>query len=165
MLTWAERLTLWNQYEILKKLDPDETKQYEINQEILSRGFVQYYPEMNPSIYPEDETMPADLSREVEEFLTMFRAIKWSCDRLGYTPKSHNALFEGFDGNDSGGQFGFAKFVRRKLGKWEELADRPDNSHSMSSLDTYRRMLAKWRALGEKFELTEAEIEEIATAR
>jgi len=26
MLTWAERLTLWNQYEILKRINPDDTK-------------------------------------------------------------------------------------------------------------------------------------------
>lgn len=163
MLTWAERLTLWNQYEILKRINPDDTKEYETNQEILSHGYEQYYSEINPSIY--QETTKREVSREVEEILNVFRAIKFSCDKLGYKPKSHSALFEGFDGNDDGGQYSFARFVRRTLGKWEELKDRPDNSHSGSSLGHYRRMLATWRRLGEKYELTEAEIEEIAEAR
>jgi uncharacterized protein YfbU (UPF0304 family) len=163
MLTWAERLTLWNQYEILKRLDPDNKKEYETSQEILSNGYEQYYSEINPSIYA--ETTPREVSREVEEILNVFRAIKFSCQKLGYKPKSRRADFEGFDGNDDGGHYGFARFVRRTLGKWEELKDCPDNSHSSMSLGHYRDMLKTWRRLGSKYELTEAEIEEIAEAR
>lgn len=163
MLTWAERLALWNQYEILKRLDLENEKEYNTNQEILSNGYEQYYSELNPSIY--QKTTPYEVSREVEQILNVFRAIKFSCMKLGYTPKSHWAEFEGFDGNDDGGQYGFAQFVRRTLGKWDELKDRPDNSHSSVSLAHYRRMLDTWRRLGEKYELTEAEIEEIAEAK
>lgn len=163
MLTWAERLALWNQYEILKHLNPDDRKEYETNQEILSHGYEQYYSELNPSIY--EETTKQEVSREVEEILNVFRAIKFSCDRLSYKPKSHYAEFEGFDGNDDGGQYAFAKFVRRTLGKWSELEDQPDNSHSSTSLGHYRRMLRVWRRLGERYDLTEAEIEEVAEGK
>jgi len=163
MLTWAERLTLWNQYEILKRLNPDDTKEYETNQEILSNGYEQYYSEINPSIY--EKTVKPEVSREVEDILSMFRAMKFSCQRLGHTPKSHSAEFEGFDGNDDGGQYGFAHFVRRTLGKWEELKDRPDNSHSSASLDRYRRMYETWQRLGGSYELTADQIEEIAESR
>jgi uncharacterized protein YfbU (UPF0304 family) len=159
MLTWAERLTLWNQYEILKRLNPDDTKEYATSQEILSNGYEQYYSEINPSIYK--EITPRDISREVEEILNVFRAIKFSCIKLGYTPHSRSAEFDGFDGNEEGDQYGFAIFVRRTLGKWDELKDRPDNSHS-NVVDRYRRMLAKWKQLGERYELTADEIEEIA---
>ncbi|TDP48782.1 YfbU family protein [Zavarzinia compransoris] len=162
MLTWAERLTLWNQYEILKRINPDDTKEYETNQGILSNGYEQYYSEINPSIYA--ETTKREVSREVEEILNVFRAIKFSCLKLGYTPKSRYAEFEGFDGNEEGDQYGFAMFVRRTLGKWDELKDAPDNSHS-NVLERYRRMLATWHRLGEKYELTEAEIEEMAESR
>lgn len=163
MLTWAERLTLWNQYEILKHLNPDDTKEYETNQEILSHGYEQYYSEINPSIY--ENTTKREVSLEVEEILNVFRAIKFSCMKLGYKPKSHWAEFVGFDANDDGGQYGFAHFVRRTLGKWDELKDRPDNSHSSTSLDHYRAMLRTWRRLGEKYELMADEIEQIADAK
>lgn len=162
MLSWAERLTLWNQYEILKKLDPSNMKDYEANQEILSNGYEQYYSEINPSIYT--ETVSPEVTREVEEILNVFRAIKFSCQKLGYTPKSPWAEFEGFDANDDGPQYSFAKFVRRNLGKWDELSDRPDNSHSSFSLDHYRRMVRVWRLLGERYQLTAEEIEQIAEA-
>lgn len=163
MLTWAERLTLWNQYEILKRLNPDDTKEYETNQEILSNGYEQYYSEIDPSI--SEKTTKPDVSREVEEILEVFRAIKFSCKRLGYTPKSHWAEFEGFDANDGGGHYGFALFVRRTLGKWDELKDRPDNSHSATSLDHYRQMVRVWRRLDRSYELTTDQIEQIAVAR
>ncbi|CAK7257262.1 MULTISPECIES: YfbU family protein [unclassified Shinella] len=162
MLTWAERLTLWNQYEILKRINPDDTKEYETNQEILSHGYEQWYPEINPSIYA--ETLKPEVSGEVIDILSMFRAIKHSCIRLGYTPKSSSAEFAGFDGNDDGGHYGFARFLRRTLGRWEELKDLPDNSHSSFSLNRYRRMHEAWQLRGGSHELTAEQIEEIAEA-
>ncbi len=162
MVTWTERLILWNQYEILKRLDPGDKEEYKIKQEILSNGYEQYYSEINLEIYP--KTTDPGVSSEVEDILDLFRCIKFSCRRLGYTPKSKWAEFEGFDANNDGGHYGFAHFVRRTLGKWEELKDRPDNSHSSISLEYYRRMLRTWHRLDRKHELTEAEIEEIAEA-
>jgi hypothetical protein len=162
MLTWAERLTLWNQYEILKKLDPGGAKEYDVNQEILASGYELYYPEINPSIY--EKTVSAAVGEEVQDILNMFRALKFSCNSLGYKPKSHWAEFDGFDGNDAGGQYGFARFLRRTLGRWEELKDRPDNSHSGVSLDRYRRMLGTWHRLGQKYDLSADEIEQMAEA-
>ncbi|HBI91490.1 MAG TPA: hypothetical protein DDY58_03100, partial [Terrisporobacter glycolicus] len=42
-LTKKERLILYNQYEILKSLNPDEKEYYEIDQEILINGFKYNY--------------------------------------------------------------------------------------------------------------------------
>jgi len=163
VLTWSERLTLWNQYEILKKLDPDQVKEYEANQEILSCGYEQYYSELNASIVT--ETVNPSVSQEVQNILDVFRAIKFSCKKYKYTPKSTWAQFEGFDGNGDEGHYGFARFVRRTLGKWEELADRPDNSHSSASLGHYRAMVDVWNRLGRSFDLTPSQIEQIADAQ
>ncbi|WP_243395673.1 YfbU family protein [Sphingomonas oleivorans] len=162
-LTQAERLSLWNQYEILKHVNPDDIKEYERNQEILSNGFELYYSELNPSIY--ESGVDEATCREVQEILNVFRAITFSCDRLKYTPKSYHAQFEGFDGNGSTGHYGFAQFLRRTLGLWDELADRPDNSHSSTSLNHYRAMVRAWDRLGGNYELDAAEIEQIADAR
>lgn len=160
MLTRAERMMLYNQYEILKILDPDSAKNYEENQEIVSHGFEIFYGELNLAIY--ENTFSAEDAREVLDILSMFRAIKFSCDRLNYTPKSPWAKFEGFDANEGDGRYSFARFLRRTQGKFVEFADAPDNSHSSGSLGMYRRMLERWNALGEKYDMTEDQIEEVA---
>jgi uncharacterized protein YfbU (UPF0304 family) len=159
MLTYAERLSLWNQYEILKHLDPEEAKQYERNQEILSSGYESFYTDMNLSIDP--DPVSKQVCEEVLHILGMFRAINFACKKHGYTPKSGRAQFEGFDGNASTGHFGLARFLRRKEWKWDELAASPDNSHNLASLDRYRSMLAKWEQISERYDLTPAQIEEI----
>lgn len=159
-LTRTERLTLWNQYEILKHVDKDGAEQYEQNQEILSSGFELFYSELNQSIY--EDTVSEEVGREVQDILDMFRAIKFSSDKHGYTPASLFAQFDGFDGNESTGHYGFARFVRRQQERWDELSDRPDNSHSATSLPYYRNMLQRWRDLGRGFDLTPPQIEEIA---
>ena len=45
-LTKKERLILYNQYEILKKLDPDGEENYKIDQEILINGFKANYDDL-----------------------------------------------------------------------------------------------------------------------
>lgn len=161
MLSWAERLTLWNQYEILKRLNPESAKEYEKNQEIVSDGYEQFYADINPSI--NRETVKEDVSQEVLDILDMFRAINFSCDRLKYLPKGRNAEFDGFDGNAAGPHYGLARFVRKTLGLFEEMEGRPDNSHTSSSLGTYRRMMAEWQKLGKPHQLTAEQIEQIAS--
>lgn len=159
-LTQAERLTLWNQYEILKHLNPEEADGYEENQEILAGGYELLYPELNVSVSP--EPVKDDATREVTDILNMFRAIHSSAKNRGYSPKSSYAEFDGFDGNESSGHYGYAKFVRRQQGRWDELSARPDNSHSSMSLPHYRDMLERWRNLGGDYDLTPDEIETIA---
>lgn len=162
-MTPTERLIIWNQYEILRLLDKSENDYYAEKQEIVANGYEPYYPQLNPSIV--EEPTSAELCEEVEDILDMFRAIKFSCDRLGYTPKSPRANFNGFDANATTGHYGIAVFLRRKQKKWEELADRDDNSHSMASLPSYRAMLKEWRQRGKSFELTASDIEAIADAK
>lgn len=161
MLTWAERLILYNQYEILKRLDPEDAEHYDQSQEIVARGYEIFYSDLNGAVFA--ETLRPEVAREVMEILDMFRAITFSCKRLRYKPKNSSAEFEGFDGNEESEHFGFAKFLREKQGKWGELSSRPENSHR-NVLGKYRRMVNAWRNLGKKFELTENEIEQIASA-
>lgn len=159
-LTHAERLALWNQYEILKHLDPEQASDYEQNQEIVSSGYELLYSELNPSVYA--DTISEEVGSEVHDILDMFRAIHFSSVKHGLTPSSSSARFEGFDGNESTGHHAYARFVRRSQGRWDELSDRPDNSHSSMSLPHYRDMLKRWEALGRPHDLTPAHIDEIA---
>jgi len=162
-LTTAERLMLWNQYEILKHLNKNNADDYSNKQEIISNGYEQFYSELLPMLYV--NSVSPEETREVQDILDMFRAIDASCRKHGYKPKSHHAEFDGFDGNNDQPQYGFAHFVRRNLGHWGELKDRPDNSHSSVSLRQYRNMLQTWYRLDKSFDLTPGQIEMVAYAR
>ena len=94
----------------------------------------------------------------------MFRAIDASCRKQGYKPKSRHAEFDGFDGNNDHPQYGFAHFVRRHLGQWGELKDRPDNSpaaYLSANIGTCCNLVPS----GQDFDLTPGQIEMVADAK
>jgi uncharacterized protein YfbU (UPF0304 family) len=156
-----QRLALFNQYEILKQVDPDNREDYERNQEIVSSGFEGAYSWLAEHIY---DPVPAAVCEEVISILDMYRAFDNSQKSGGFSTTEHWAQFQGFDGNGGTGHYGFACFLLDKEGKWEELHDRPRNSHSRSTLDKYRSMLTEWKRAGERPDLSQAEIEAIARA-
>ncbi|WP_414462784.1 YfbU family protein [Hyphomicrobium sp. DY-1] len=163
MLTRAERLMLWNQYEILKTLSTNkyDQKSYEEKQEIVAKGYEQFYGDLHVGI--DDDTVSRAETSEVIQILDMFRAIQSACEKHKYTPKSPYTKFDGFDGNNDHPQFGIAQFLRKVQGKWAEQKDRPANSHSPMSLPRYRAMLERWKALGDgRYELTPDDVEAIS---
>ncbi|MER8745894.1 YfbU family protein [Mesorhizobium sp. M1004] len=159
-LTQAQRVIIYNQLEILKTVDPARAAEYEEQQEIVSYGYELFYDQLNPMI--SEGHVDRETCDEVLEILNLFRLLEYSKKDLSYVPKSLGAQFEGFDANEPDGYYSFAKFVRRKQGKFTELSEWPDNSHSSSSLLHYRRMLQTWRALGKPTKLTPEQIEKIA---
>lgn len=161
-MTPTERVILYNQYEILKRLNSDQATYYEEKQAIVERGFEQFYSQLNESI--QEGSIPRHVTEHVMNTLDMFRAIHNSAKRLGYTPKSPWATFQGYDGNETDGHYAAAQFLRRTQGKWSEQSAAPDNSHSSGSVGHYGRMLEVWESLGRKFDLTADEIEKIAEA-
>ncbi len=158
-LTYAERLILSNQLTILQKIDPDQAEYYSEAQEIVNSGYEALYGDINASVY--DETVPYDICKETMEILDMFRALEYSCRKLGVEAKDLNADFDGFDGNATEGHHGFARFLRRTQGKWSELKSYPDNSHSSATLNSYRLMIERWHRIGRSFEMSEAQIREV----
>jgi uncharacterized protein YfbU (UPF0304 family) len=162
MLTYAERLILWNQYEILKHLDKRQGTQYEENQEILADGYVSLYEHINGSV-GKNEVSDAEYS-EVVNILDMFRALTFASKKFSYTPARPFFGFEGFDGNNDHPQYGLAIFLRRTQKKWGELAAVADNSHTMSSLPRYRSMLSRWLAIDQKYELSADELRALEAA-
>ncbi|WP_411905976.1 YfbU family protein [Rhizobium mayense] len=158
-LSFAERLILSNQLSILKILDPEQARYYDEAQEIVNNGYEYMYGNINQSVY--ETPLPVHISEEVVEILDMFRALEFSCRKLGVRASDLGTDFEGFDANEADGHYGFARFLRRKLGRWEELKDYPDNSHSSISLHRYRSMIERWHGIGRKFELSEEEVRQV----
>jgi len=154
------RLILWNQFEILKSLYPDDEKDYDLKQQIVAAGYSSQYENIFTSI--SDEEASSQMQREVLSTLDMFRALDIA-KRNGWTPSAPDKVkFNGFDGNNDPHYF-FARYLLDARGLFQESAPNK-NSHSSVSLDKYLRMVEIWSTAVDKFDLTSAEAEAIIAA-
>jgi uncharacterized protein len=166
-LTKYERLNLINQYKILEKLYPDESKDYEVLRKALEEGYVyNYYDSFH---WMEDELSEAEC-REVIEILNMYRDLKFSYGNLLDKEEIEESklIFRGFDGNYETKQYVYAQYYLFDLDKYLELRQYSKfhdfNTHT-EMLGKYRRMLSIWNALNNKCnELTAGEIKKIIKA-
>ncbi|MBL0374551.1 YfbU family protein [Rhizobium sp. KVB221] len=154
------RLILWNQLELLKTHNPGNVAELQAQQEILASGDTSRYSELFHMF--SDEEASAEMQKEVYDVLEMFRALG-SAKQNGWTPSNEKASkFEGFDANNDP-HFAFAQYLIDRCRLYPESAPNR-NSHSISTLSSYRRMLRIWRKAGNKYELSEAEAEAIIHA-
>nr|WP_316653462.1 YfbU family protein [uncultured Gellertiella sp.] len=157
----VQRLILWNQFELLKaQAEPYAAADFELKQQILLSGFTTEYHEVFTS-FSEVEASES-MQREVLDILEMFRALDNAMQR-GWVPSAPgNAKFRGFDGNNDD-HSSFAHYLLDKKGFYQESSPNR-NSHSSSTIGTYRRMLVIWRASSDKHQLTNVEAEQIISA-
>lgn len=114
---------------------------------------------------------------ETCDILTMYRNITHSFESLSpaeqqevkkkTNPFDGYVKFQGFDGNHDE-HFGITSYLVNSLGRFDELKPGTLNSHSSGTLDTYRRILKKYKtiekAMGSRYRnLTSAELIEILT--
>jgi uncharacterized protein YfbU (UPF0304 family) len=157
-LTRAERVLLANQYRLLEVLVPDESEYFAQRREIVQQGYAIHYSEIDQWFY---EEMSPEASREILDILNMFRALTNAASRK--LSVGEKLGFEGFDGNEESSEFGYVTFLVETLKRFTEINANKLNSH-WPMLGRYRAMLAEWRECKEKYELTQAEIDRIATA-
>lgn len=156
----ATRLIISNQLEILKHLDPDQSEEYDLQQEIVRSGYTSRYNEVFHDLT--DEEADEKMQQEVWDILGMFRVLSIA-QHNGWAPSDPDAAkFGGFDGNHDPHHF-FAGHLIDKSNLFEESSPNK-NSHSSSSLPRYRRMLAVAKKAAIFHELTDAEAEAIITA-
>lgn len=153
------RQIIFNQLEILKKLDPANADHFNKQQHIIDRGYTRLYPDV--LTVDEDEASDA-MQKEVFDVLDMFRALNLAMI-AGWKPSNaHDARFQGFDANNDD-HYGFAGFLLDVHGRFIESAPNK-NSHSSHSIQKYRDMLGEWSKAANKFKLTVAEAEAIIRA-
>jgi uncharacterized protein len=169
-LSRVERWMLSNQMRILEALYPDEAKSIAEHREALEEGYELHYGEFAQHIYDEKDTLSADLSREVLDILSMYRALNFSYDKLQEKTgiDDWRVKFAGFDGNHpvEGSMMAYARwFCNSHGGRFTEL-DRGDdfNSHA-EMLDRYRAMLKEWKKSKDKNHLTKDDIIRITNAQ
>lgn len=149
VLSITERTILANQYHILSAISQDEyeSESFKKKADILEHGYEGHYHEIFDRIY--DDTFSADSQSEVFDILEMFRKIRWGVNALSDAQKEQIDLeklsFRGFDANNDK-QFHFlywwdkhnpTNYYKEDLGDISGY-----NSHTQSSLPSYKRMLA-----------------------
>ncbi len=160
-LSRIDRALLRNQFNILQKLNADNedlSEHFGRLEQIVVRGYQMFYKDVFRDLW--DELTP-DQSIEVITILSMHRALY---DSLGTQPAPEDlekVKFRGFDANEESDYLSFAKFFTSDGRTFSEL--RIFNSH-FPMLPRYRRMLAEWKRLGGKPQLSKAQVESIIEA-
>jgi uncharacterized protein len=154
------RQIIFNQLEILKKVDPSGAKDYEIQQRIIDGGYTSRYGEV---LTVREHEVGDQVQREVYDFFDMFRALD-NALALGWTPDDvSDAKFQGLDGNNDDEYYSFAQHLLDVEGLFGESAPMK-NSHSSGTIDRYRRMVNEWKKAPAPYRLTHAEADAIIAA-
>ena len=131
-LTILKRATLANQFKILSFLDTANTESHLMNAKNFENRYTGLYLEALQHIHSKE--ISGEICTETHDILTMFHYITNAVARQ--TPEEKAALDLKkikFD------------FMIEKQEKYTEYADKEINSHSISSMIRYRKMLPVYR--------------------
>ena len=167
-LTKKDRVILINQYNILKRLDPDNSGYYDELIEILQNGYQIFYSKVDEWIC---DDMPAGEGRFVLDLLDIYRMV----EHYKHNNPADKELdehpwgqFRGFDGNNETEYFGFTNFVIGIQGKFTEQEKYRGNTDGFNShmqvLEKYKGMVRKWHTMGRVYETSKTAILEILDA-
>lgn len=165
-LTRTERWIISNQYRILERLCPDEAESLREDREALEHGYELHYGWMCQHVYSDEQAMTEEESTEVIDILDMFSTIKSNYGKLKDKSgiEEWRVTFAGFDGNHETKQMAYARYYCRSGGGRFQDLERGDNFNShMPVLDRYRKMLAEWKRIGQKRDLTKEDIIQIVS--
>ena len=153
MLSRVERLSLYNQYLILEKLDPEQAEYYTRAQEILRNGFEGEYS----SFFSGFEELSADKCAQVHDILEMYDSFEFRKKNGVTIPSEAQWLFEfeGFDGNNESDYLAYAQFLVGQRYRYDLLKPKAQNAHR-STLSKHERLLDLWREIPQekRFQLT-----------
>jgi len=156
----TQRLILYNQYEILKLIDPDNKERYAETQEVIAGGFETAYEWTIDFL---SDPISKNVSTSVLNALQVCEALAISQRNGEFKSAKMFSNFEGYDGNHETNYMAFAQFILKTQGKFSDLAERPVNSH-MAAASKYDRMYNEWRSMDSRFDLSLTEVDLIANA-
>ena len=145
-LELKDRLILYNQYEILKRLDADKKEEYELNQIILFNGYKNYYDNILKGMIEDIDTKIMD---SVENTLHLYNALISSYKNLPKCEQNkineEDIAFKGYDFESEYKYYQYAYFLIYKSYKYENLKNiRGFNIKSNSpKLKVYKDILLK----------------------
>lgn len=147
MITDTEKLILFNQYEILKFLNPDETDSYEQNQKVLEYGSESDIEELSSFLIGTSE----EVKKETFDILQMFRDLEDAYEKFfnSTSEYKYSAKFRGFDGNEEPEYYCYCKHLIIDEDRYSEFKGRELNSH-FPVINRYRKMLNCYNITNEK---------------
>jgi uncharacterized protein len=164
-LSKTERLTLANQYRILAVIDQLNARSYERYVEALESGYESAIADLFDPIF---DGLNTDACSFVINVMAMHDALQRSQTALGEasTATTNDVKFRGFDGNNETEYMAYARFVVQHEQRFTYLEPIGGdfNSH-MASLSRYRPMLAAWIDIGEKYNMSDGEMQQVLSAR
>ena len=167
-LSKMARVFLINQYEILKRLDGENSSYYAELIEILKHGYEIFYNEIDRWV---SDDMPLEKCKFVLDLLDIYAyAEGYKASHPDDKDVNYHQLsyFHGFDGNTEAEYLSFTRFLIHKQGKYPEqlkYKQKTDdfNSH-VSVLDRYNKMVEKWKKMGKTHIITKENLLEIFDA-
>ena len=161
-LTLAERLLLYNQYQILSKLDSDaEEGHYEHLADIVQSGYASDYSELVEWFSDE---VPAAETEYAKDVLQMFRIMKNAYEKLGEDKQGiteEDLTFRGFDGHSESHLMGYVAHLQKSKRVWRESLAEPFDVDSHGGEQDYRAMLREFEASKDKHHLTADDLKRI----
>jgi uncharacterized protein YfbU (UPF0304 family) len=162
------RLVLANQLRILEGLHPKDAPYYRSSRIALEEGYELHYANL---FEPFQDPMSVDECREVQDVLELFSQMKRAFERLGKAKgaKRSDVRFAGFDSSVEARQLGYTRYLIYELGRYDELPEKKNEGFEsqVPMLQTYRRMVAAWRALDDRvrFKLDRYALTQVLDAR
>lgn len=149
----AEKLILLLLCDIHKHLEIEG----EVDPNLIISALGRHEWALESEYYLTEEPVDRAVVTETAKILTMWRVIESSYDKQSATEKKRirdaaypaSVEFEGFDGNHDP-HYGVASFYVDKLKQFEERKGRAMNSHTSTSLPSYRRMLKRFEQIEPK---------------
>ena len=160
-MTNIERVILFNQFQILAKLDPNEKGYYERSAKALQSGYSGNYEFL--------ETLSPELSEQecqiVWRTLDMYDAMRTSWVALTDkgNVKEQEIVYRGFDGNNETQYMGYSQFIVEECERFTYMGIKDHNSH-MEMIPGYLRMLAAWAQFKESHNMTAEQLRAVLTA-
>ncbi|MDH6427264.1 MULTISPECIES: YfbU family protein [unclassified Paenibacillus] len=140
-LSMQERLLLYNQYDILERLNPEDAETYQNYKNILQNGYKYHYDDI---VHWFSDEMSEEASQLVGDVLDMYSSLLNSYsnleDKNGIDERRIN--FPGFDGNNETREIGYTRFFLNDLGRFSELRQNGHNQYN-----SHRRMIPKYREM------------------
>jgi uncharacterized protein YfbU (UPF0304 family) len=137
----TERLLISNQNRILAILNPANAKEHILHAEIAEYGYVDLYDELFEEIFEETSE---EVCTETTDILNMYRAINGFISSIHDQQIDEGDLekiqFTGFDGNHDR-HYHYMHFLVEKADRYNEYKNRDYNSHNISSIVKYKKML------------------------
>lgn len=149
-ITDGEKLIAIMLADLLEASEVDGEVEPKFVREAITSGHLWALKWKYPGIFHGEEDTDEEVS-ETADILDMCRVVENSIHELNDTerdtiPERDREVFYGFDGNNEP-HYGIASMFIETMGRWDEFAGRPLNSH-MPTLDRYRRMKAVYDGAG-----------------